>query len=84
MKTEKKNILDCETPQMPCMALRPREAAAAIGVSERTLFTWTKNGDVPHIRIGKTVRYPVDEIRRWMAEKATKSTLKEGGEHEPR
>jgi len=57
-------------PVTPCLALRPREAAAALGVSERTLWDWTQRGEVPHVRRGKTIMYPVDTLRRWLDEQA--------------
>ena len=47
------------------LALRPREAAKALGVSERSLWEWTHRGDVPHFRIGRTILYPVDSLREW-------------------
>jgi excisionase family DNA binding protein len=56
---------------IPALALRPREAAAALGVSERTLWAWTAAGEVPHVRRGKTVLYPVGELTRWLAEQST-------------
>ena len=57
-------------PATPCLALRPREAAKALGVSERTLWDWTQRGDVPHVRRGRTILYPVDVLRRWLDEQA--------------
>jgi excisionase family DNA binding protein len=48
------------------LAMRPREAAKAIGVSERTLWTWTHNNEIPHVRMGKAILYPVDALRRWL------------------
>lgn len=48
------------------LALRPREAAVAIGVSPRTLWTWTKAGKVPHVRMGAKVLYPVELLREWL------------------
>ena len=56
--------------EAPCLALRPRDAAKALGVSERTLWDWTQRGDVPHVRRGKTILYPVDVLRRWLDEQA--------------
>jgi len=55
---------------IPRIALRPREAAQALGVSERTLWTWTQAGDVPHVRRGATVLYPVEALRDWLERKA--------------
>lgn len=72
--------------EAPCLALRPREAAKALGVSERTLWTWTQQGSVPFVRLGKTVLYPTDSLRRWLDERtkatATPATasMTEGGE----
>jgi excisionase family DNA binding protein len=63
------------------LALRPREAAKALGVSERSLWEWTHRGDVPHVRIGRTIMYPVDALRAWLNRQA--GTAK-GVEHEPR
>ena len=55
---------------VPCLALRPREAAEALGVSERTLWAWTKNGRIPHVRMGGAVLYPVESLRLWLREQA--------------
>ncbi len=54
----------------PRLALRPKDAARSIGISERLLWTMTKRGDVPHIRVGRTVLYPVDLLRDWLAKNA--------------
>lgn len=60
----------------PNLALRPRDAAKALGVSERLLWEWTHRGDVPHVRIGRTILYPVDALRDWLNRQAEAS--KEG------
>ena len=78
------NPLTKPDPLTPCLALRPREAAAALGVSERTLWDWTQRGDVPHVRRGKTIMYPVSALTRWLDEQATAKAAVEGGEHDPR
>ncbi|MCC6127396.1 MAG: helix-turn-helix domain-containing protein [Pirellulales bacterium] len=62
------------------LALRPREAAKALGVSEKTLWTWTHDNAIPHIRMGRAILYPVDALRRWMDSKtAENSQTGEGG-----
>lgn len=48
-------------PPLP-LAMRPKTAARAIGVSERTLWTLTKRGDIPHAKIGGCTVYPVAAI----------------------
>jgi len=63
------------------LALRPREAATALGISPRLLWQLTKDGHVPCLRLGsgkrKTVRYPLADLQAWLSEKA--NTAK-GGE----
>jgi len=49
------------------LALRPRDAAKALGVSQRTLWEWTQRGDVPHVRRGRTLLYPVKAVEAWLA-----------------
>lgn len=53
------------------LALRPREAAKALGISARHLWQLTKDGLIPCVRVGsgtrKTVLYPVAELQTWLA-----------------
>jgi excisionase family DNA binding protein len=52
------------------LALRPREAAKALGISARHLWQLTKDSHIPCVRLGsgtrKTVLYPVAERRVWL------------------
>ena len=52
--------------ETPCLSMRPREAALALGISERLLWDWTRQGLVPHVRIGGVVVYPTDALRDWL------------------
>jgi len=52
------------------LALSREEAAKALGVSERHLWTYTNCGEIPHIRIGNRVLYPVDMLYDWMDKQA--------------
>lgn len=63
---------------VPCLSLRLRDAAAAIGVSDRTLWQWTQDSSVPHVRINKVVLYPVDALRDWLNRQAA-STIADKG-----
>ena len=54
------------------LGLRPREAAKALGIGERLLWSKTNAGDIPHLRVGRAIIYPVDLLRDWMAEQASK------------
>ena len=56
------------------LALAPRDAARALGVSERTLWTYTRLHGVPHVRLGRRILYPVRELADWLASRATRKT----------
>jgi len=65
------NMQKKREPETPHLAMRMREAAKALGISERLLWEWTDRGQIPHVRIGKAILYPVDVLRRWLDERAT-------------
>lgn len=43
--------------------LRPREAAAWLGISERSLWSLTQRGDLTAVRIGRSVRYLLADLK---------------------
>jgi excisionase family DNA binding protein len=49
------------------LALRPKEAAKSLGISERKLWSLTTEGKIPHARFGRAVRYPVKELEEWLS-----------------
>jgi hypothetical protein len=50
------------------LALRPAEAAAVLGLSERAFRSALPR--IPHVRVGTAVLVPVDALRRWLNEEA--------------
>ena len=50
------------------MAMRPRDAAQALGISPRTLWSLTQRGEIPHVRVGACVLYPTAAVMRWLEE----------------
>ncbi len=52
-------------PNLP-LAMRPAVAARALGISPRTLWGMTKQGRIPHARIGKAVVYPTAALVAWI------------------
>jgi excisionase family DNA binding protein len=50
------------------LALRPVEAAEALGICERKLWEITadRTSGIPHVRFGRAVLYPVAELERWL------------------
>jgi len=54
---------------LPVLALRPKQAAAALGIGERLLWSKTNAGEIPHVRIGRAVIYPVAALEQWLIKK---------------
>ncbi len=58
-----------EPNEMP-LAMRPREAAKALGISPRLLWQLTHDGHIPCVRIGtgkrRTVLYPITDLMAWL------------------
>ena len=48
------------------VALRPMEAARAVGVSVNTLLSWRAIG-LPVVTIGRCLLVPVAELRSWLS-----------------
>lgn len=51
---------------MDRLLLRPAEAAEAIGVGRSKLYELVASGELPSIRVGASVRIPVDALRAWI------------------
>jgi len=49
------------------LALRPKEAAEALGVSLGTLRKWMRDDGLPFIRLDGVVLIPRSELGEWMA-----------------
>lgn len=49
------------------MLLTARQTAQMLAISERSLYSLTKAGDLPAVRIGRSVRYDPTDIRAWIA-----------------
>jgi hypothetical protein len=52
------------------LALRPKEAALALGISERLLWSKTNCGEIPHCRINRTVVYPIHLLKEYLTDNA--------------
>ncbi len=70
MSTKSNSLFESPAPPIAPLALRPRDPAAALGVSERLLLEWRKNHGLPYVRLGETVLHPVEEVRAWLRAKS--------------
>lgn len=53
------------------LSLRTREAAAALGISEKTLERRTKAGEIPSVLDGRCRLYEVKELKAYLASRRT-------------
>jgi len=58
-----------DAPKNPPLLLTPQQAAELLAISPRKLWALTASGEIPHIRIGRSVRYSVDDLREWIEHK---------------
>ncbi len=67
------------------LALRPREAAEMLSISERTLWALTKQGRIPCVKLGtgrgNAVLYPVVELEKFLARMIEGTTSFKENEH---
>jgi len=54
---------------VPVLLLDAKQAATALNIGKRKLWQLTNCGQIPHVRIDKLLRYPVDGLRGWIAER---------------
>ena len=63
IKKEIENRLNNSNLESPF--LNKQQACHYLGISNNTLDSWIKKG-LPHIRVGKTIRFDKAEINRWL------------------
>lgn len=56
-----------ETLTVETLLWNGRQTAKAMDISERTLWQLTKDGKIPHVRIGKLVKYDPSAVREWIS-----------------
>lgn len=56
-----------ERTESPKLLLTAREAAAALSISERSLWGLTNQGILRCVRIGRSKRYSIDDLRAFIA-----------------
>jgi excisionase family DNA binding protein len=53
-------------PGLQPLLVDAREAARLLSISERTLWTLTDQGELPRVKIGRSVRYSVRDLERYI------------------
>jgi len=55
----------------PPLLMTVKSAAESMAISQRKLWSLTKSGEIPHVRIGRSVRYAVDDLVEWISRQRT-------------
>jgi excisionase family DNA binding protein len=55
------------------LALRPKEAAEALGIGERTLRSWMRDEELPFFRLNGVVLIQRSTLEKWMEERETRT-----------
>jgi excisionase family DNA binding protein len=54
-----------EGPELPHL-LTVKQAAVVLNISARTLWTLTNTRAIPHLRLGRAVRFDTRDLRAWL------------------
>ncbi|HEX8523297.1 MAG TPA: helix-turn-helix domain-containing protein [Tepidisphaeraceae bacterium] len=65
-------------PDTPLL-LRPKQAAKALAISERTLWSLTRRRELKPVRIGRAVAYSVTELLEFIRRQEDASPISAGG-----
>jgi len=52
------------------LLLSHKQAAKTLAISPRKLWEMKSGGEIPHVRLGRCLRYPVDGLQRWIDQQA--------------
>ncbi len=52
--------------------LNIKEVSEKLGVSKNTVYDWCAYGRIPHIKVGKFLRFNIEDINNWLTENKVK------------
>ena len=56
------------------LLLRPAEVAESLGIGRSKVYELISSGQLPSIRIGGSLRVPIDKLTHWIEQGATSSS----------
>ncbi len=54
------------------MMLNVHELSKELGMSESGIYQWVGQGKIPFVKIGRSVRFDFEEIKKWVEAKKIK------------
>ena len=58
---------------MERLLLKAEEVASVLGVGRSKVYQLAGTGDLPVVRVGRSMRFPADALRRWVEEQTGES-----------
>jgi len=58
---------------MEKMVLKPSEVSEVLGIGRTRAYELLSTGELPSIRIGKSIRIPVTALKQWMEERQSEN-----------
>lgn len=55
--------------------LTPDEVAELLGVKTSTIYQWSHQDYIPHVKLGRLLRFNMSAIEKWIEKKATSGRL---------
>lgn len=62
--------LATDPPEGAPRLLTPKQAAEALAISPRKLWGMTASGEISSVRLGRAVRYSVEDLQRFVASRS--------------
>ena len=62
-----------EPVTLPAVGVRYPEASKILGISQRVLANMVKRGEIPCVRVGRSVVFPVELLKKWLCEQCRNS-----------
>ena len=59
-----------QTTTIERLLLTSKETAKALGICERSLYALTKAGELRAVKIGRAVRYSLNDLKSWIEKKS--------------
>ena len=60
--------------QMDQLLLRPDEVASALGLGRSKTYQMLASGEIPVVRIGRSVRVPAEALKIWVKQRVESDT----------
>ena len=55
--------------------LTPDEVAELLSVRKSTIYQWTHQGFIPHVKLGKLVRFKEKDVAEWVEKRSVRGRL---------